>query len=341
MNLPNALTSLRLLLVPVFAVLLLQDHGTSPVLRSWAAVVFLVASLTDIVDGHLARQRGQITRFGTIADPIADKVLTGVALVGLSLLGELPWWVTWILIAREVAVTLLRLWIIRAHVMPASWGGKAKTFALTVAIMLYVIPQQPGSAIARTIVMSVAVALSLGTAVDYAIRAVRVRASGRQGPPDTDAAARDIVSRLTSHGETVAVAESLTGGLVGGALTDVAGSSAVFRCGVTAYATELKATLLDVDTAVLAAGGPIQAEVARQMAEGVRRRAGSTYGLATTGVAGPQPQDEHPPGTVFIAVVGPRGDRTVSLHLSGNRADVRAQTVRAALDLLAVEIGPT
>jgi CDP-diacylglycerol--glycerol-3-phosphate 3-phosphatidyltransferase len=301
-------------------------------------VVFLVASLTDIVDGHLARQRGEVTRFGTLADPIADKVLTGVALVGLSILGELSWWVTGVLIGREVFVTLLRLWVIRHHVMAASWGGKAKTFALTVAIMLYVLPLEPHSALARTIMMAVAVILSLGTGIDYTIRALRVRHSGRNSTYDTSAVASDVIARLVARGDSVAVAESLTGGLVGATLTDVPGASAVFRGGVTAYATDLKAALLDVESALLSAGGAVQAEVAEQMATGVRVRAGSTYGLATTGVAGPEAQDGHPPGTVFVAVSGPRGARSVSLDLVGTRSEVRSQTVRCVLELLADEI---
>lgn len=334
MNLPNGLTALRLLLVPVFATLLLQEQGASAVLRSWAAVVFLVASLTDIVDGHLARQRGQVTRFGTIADPIADKVLTGVALVGLSLLGELPWWVTGVLVGRELGVTLLRLWVIRHEVMAPSWGGKAKTFALTVAIMLYLIPAQPGSGIARSIVMTVAVALSLGTAADYLVRALRLRSGGRTRHGDAQAMARALVATLADRRETVAVAESLTGGLLGAAITDIPGASAVFRCGITAYATELKGSLLGVDRELLASEGAIHGLVAEQMASGVRERSGSTYGLATTGVAGPQPQDGHQPGTVVVAVSGPAGTRSVMLALEGDRAAIRTETVRQALSLL-------
>lgn len=338
MNLPNALTSVRLLLVPVFAVLLLQAGGESAALRSWAAIVFLVASLTDIVDGHLARQRGEVTRFGTIADPIADKVLTGVALIGLSILGELSWWVTIVLVGREVFVTLVRLWVIRHEVMAASWGGKAKTFALTVAIMLYVLPLEPHSALARSIMMAVAIILSLGTAIDYTIRAIRVRPSTRHRTIETSTTASDVIGQLTSRGESVAVAESLTGGLVGAILTDVPGASVAFRGGVTAYATDLKSAFLDVDPALLTAGGAVQAEVAEQMASGVRRRASSTYGLATTGVAGPDSQDGHPPGTVFVAVSGPRGTRSVPLTLVGSRSEVRIQTVRCVLDLLAAEM---
>lgn len=141
---------------------------------------------------------------------------------------------------------------------------------------------------------------------------------------------------LRARGETLAVAESLTGGLLGAALTDLPGASTTFRGGVTAYATELKALLLGVDADLLARVGPVHAEVAAQMAAGVRDRLHATYGLATTGVAGPDPQAGHPPGEVHVAVAGPSGsaDRR-RLVLTGDRAAVRAGAVEAAL-LLAI-----
>ena len=152
------------------------------------------------------------------------------------------------------------------------------------------------------------------------------------------APAADLVARLTVAGRTVAVAESLTGGLVAAALTDVAGASVVVRGGVLAYATDLKAQVLGVDGELLARVGAVDAEVAEQMASGVRSLMGATYGLATTGVAGPDPADGKPVGTVYIAVVGPWSSRVKALRLSGDRADIRAQSVRAALALLAEEL---
>ena len=151
---------------------------------------------------------------------------------------------------------------------------------------------------------------------------------------DDDSIARVIVARLTAAGQTVAVAESLTAGLVGAALTEVAGSSAVFRGGLLVYATDLKASLAGVPQAVLDEHGAVSARTAEALAEGVRVRLGATYGLALTGVAGPDPQEGHPPGTLHIAVAGP--DRTVSrsLRLPGERARVRLLAVTAGLDLL-------
>ena len=147
-----------------------------------------------------------------------------------------------------------------------------------------------------------------------------------------------VYELLLARGETVAVAESLTGGGLGAALTGVAGASATFRGGVIAYATELKAALLSVDPELLAERGAVDADVARAMAAGVRDRLGATYGLATTGVAGPDPQDGHEPGEVHVAVAGPAGtgavSRSVHLVLAGDRTAVRHGSVLGALDLL-------
>lgn len=142
-----------------------------------------------------------------------------------------------------------------------------------------------------------------------------------------------LIHSLTERGLTVAVAESLTGGLVVAELVSVPGASAVVRGGVVAYATELKHELLGVDAALLAAGGPIQAEVAEQMATGVRARLSADVGLATTGVAGPDPQDGHPPGEVWIAIATTAGAHAVRLELGGDRASIRRETVEAVIDL--------
>ena len=152
-------------------------------------------------------------------------------------------------------------------------------------------------------------------------------------------AAADLVARLTAAGQTVAVAESLTGGLVAAALTDIPGASVVVRGGVLAYATDLKAQVLGVDKALLARAGAVDADVAEQMASGVRSLMGATYGLATTGVAGPDQVEGKPVGTVFVAVVGPGTSRVQALSLSGDRREVRAHSVLAVLALLTEELG--
>jgi nicotinamide-nucleotide amidase len=139
---------------------------------------------------------------------------------------------------------------------------------------------------------------------------------------------------LLARGETVAVAESLTGGAIASALVDVSGVSAVLRGGIVAYATDLKAALLGVDAGLLAREGAVHPDVAAQMAHGVRTRLGATWGIGTTGVAGPDPQDGQPPGRVFVAVSGAAGVVVERLDLVGGRAEVRAASVASALDLL-------
>ncbi|MER6115184.1 nicotinamide-nucleotide amidohydrolase family protein [Streptomyces sp. NPDC001743] len=153
-------------------------------------------------------------------------------------------------------------------------------------------------------------------------------------------AAARVLRLLVGRGETLAVAESLTGGLVAAELTSVPGASQAFRGSVTAYATPLKSEVLGVDAALLAARGAVDAEVARQMAAGVRRALGADWGVATTGVAGPEPQDGQPVGTVFVAVCGPcDAGKVTALRLNGGRADIRRESVRSVLELLSGELG--
>jgi nicotinamide-nucleotide amidase len=152
--------------------------------------------------------------------------------------------------------------------------------------------------------------------------------------------AEALLAALSARGLTIAVAESLTGGLLSDALVRVPGASAVFRGGIICYATDLKATLLGVDVALLAEHGAVHPDVARQMAEGVRRVCGADVGLATTGVAGPDPQDGHVPGEVFVAVATDAGTVVVPLVLPGDRAEIRAAAVEAVLDLAADAPGP-
>ncbi len=187
-NVPNALTVLRLAVVPLFAVLLLrgEDFSGPPddAGRYWAAVVFVLAILTDRYDGMIARRTGQVTEFGKLADPIADKALTGTALVALSLLALLPWWVTATILAREVAVTLLRLWVLRHGVIASSRGGKLKTVAQAVAIAAYILPLSGLLASARWWLMGVALVLTVVTGLDYLHRALSLRRTGARALRD-------------------------------------------------------------------------------------------------------------------------------------------------------------
>lgn len=172
---PNGLTALRLLLVPVLAFLLFGAQAQDASMRWTAFAVFLIAAITDFVDGALARSSNTVTTVGKIADPIADKAITGVALIGLSWLDLLPWWVTLVIIAREVIVTGVRFAVISHGVIPASRGGKAKTVAQILAICLYLAPLSDAWDALRVVTMAVAVMLTIVTGVDYAVQAWRLR----------------------------------------------------------------------------------------------------------------------------------------------------------------------
>lgn len=175
LNIANALTVLRLVLVPVFVVALFQHGGEDTTWRVTACVVFAIAAVTDRIDGDLARKHGLITDFGKLADPIADKALTGAALISLSVLDRLTWWVTVLILGREIGVTLLRFWVIRHGIMPASRGGKIKTTAQALAIGLYLLPLSGWLWVAAQAVMGLALALTLVTGADYVARAVTLR----------------------------------------------------------------------------------------------------------------------------------------------------------------------
>jgi len=180
-NVANVLTMARIVLVPVFVVFLFAG-GTA--WRLAALGTFVVASLTDLLDGRLARSRGLVTDFGKIADPVADKALTGAALIGLSALGELPWWVTGVIMFRELGVTALRFWVIRWGVIAASRGGKAKTLLQVIAICLYLLPSALSPpAVVRELFMAAAVVVTVVTGVDYVLQAVRLRRSGPAAAP--------------------------------------------------------------------------------------------------------------------------------------------------------------
>ncbi len=179
-NIANVLTVSRLVLVPVFLVALFWDGGHTPLWRWIATGVFVLASITDRIDGDLARKHGLVTDFGKVADPLADKALTGAALVGLSVLGDLAWWVTGVIVARELIVTLLRFWVIRHGVIPASRGGKLKTLLQAVAIGLYLLPLGPWGEPLQWIVMGAAVVATVATGFDYVARALRLRAVGNR-----------------------------------------------------------------------------------------------------------------------------------------------------------------
>lgn len=167
LNLPNALTILRVLALPLCAYALFKDGGNSSLWRVIAWIGFFLVGLTDLFDGKLARSRGQVTSFGTFLDPVADKAAIGTAMIGLSIQGKLWWWVTLVILFREVAVTLLRLAVIKGGVIPASKGGKLKTTMQGFGIGFYILPLPTSFHIPRDIFMAATLAITIVTGLDY------------------------------------------------------------------------------------------------------------------------------------------------------------------------------
>jgi len=172
-NVANLLTTLRLVLVPVFLLALFAGDGNEIPWRITAFFIFAVAVITDRFDGALARSYGMETEFGKLADPIADKALIGAALIGLSLVGELPWWVTVVIMVREIGVTVLRFALLHRGVIPASRGGKLKTLVQSIAIGLFILPLPGVWHTAAVVIMAIAIALTVVTGIDYVVEAVR------------------------------------------------------------------------------------------------------------------------------------------------------------------------
>ena len=208
-NIANALTVLRLALVPVFAWLLLHDGGHSTSYRLLAAGVFVIATATDRIDGDIARAKGQVTDFGTVSDPIADKALAGMAFIGLSIIDLLPWWVTAVVIVREVGITALRFVVIRHGLMPASRGGKVKTALQAVAILLYVLPLSGSWHTVAAIAMAAAVLVTVVTGADYVLRAHTLRNTSPRAQAKRDR--RAVTAAAEAEAATEAAARHAAG----------------------------------------------------------------------------------------------------------------------------------
>ena len=182
-NLPNAITVVRILLAPVFFWMLLADGGQDGPLRYGAAILFIVAIGTDGIDGYIARRYNLVTELGKLLDPIADKVLTGAALIGLSILGELWWWVTIVILVRELGITVYRFIVLRDRVVPASRGGKLKTlvqsFAISFALLPLWVPLGDWVFWFNWALMAAALVITVWTGIDYLVQAAR---SGRRNP---------------------------------------------------------------------------------------------------------------------------------------------------------------
>ncbi|PWB96305.1 CDP-diacylglycerol--glycerol-3-phosphate 3-phosphatidyltransferase [Salinibacterium hongtaonis] len=177
LNVPNIITIVRIFMAPALFWMLLVDNGDLGPLRWVAAVFFVVAIGTDGIDGHIARSRNLVTDFGKILDPIADKLLIGGTLVCLSIIGELPWWVTAIILVRELGITAYRMAVLRNRVIPASRGGKLKTVLQAVAIAFYLFPLWvvlgDWMLWVNGALMAAAVIATVVSGIDYLVKAIR------------------------------------------------------------------------------------------------------------------------------------------------------------------------
>ena len=361
----NVITIIRILLVPLFLAVLVcpwpEWFGMAGVNGFWkriaAAVVFLVISGTDWLDGYLARRLGQITDFGKFMDPLADKILVATALVALVELGALPTWVVMIILAREFIVSGVRMMAAsKGVVIAASMLGKCKTVSQMAAIVLFTVKESHAAdsidvALADPlwvfswIVMIVALVLTIASMVDYLSKARDVIGLGGQGSGDARASetcapgeaevnelACALVKAASQKGLTVCTAESLTGGSIGSAITSVAGSSVMFTGGVVSYANEVKRDVLGVGDDVLSSVGAVSEQCAVQMAIGARRVAEADIAVSVTGIAGPGGAvPGKPVGTVWMGSATDEGAQATLLQLSGDRESIRVQTVAAAL----------
>lgn len=344
MNLPNILTVSRIVAIPVLmALLLLRFPGHDQA----AAALFIAFSFTDTLDGQIARRRGTVSDFGKFADTLADKIFVLSVLLVLVQEELVAAWVVAVIFSRELIIMLLR-WVAagQGRVIAAAPLGKTKTVMQMSAVTLLIL-QRPYPVLVGVADIAVAVALvfTVWSGFDYLWRfryligpfdTSRARVA-MGGAPEPDLA-RDAGEALLAAQLTAAVAESCTGGMVGAALTDQAGSSRYFLGGVIAYTDAVKRDQLDVSPELLKSVGAVSRDVAEAMAEGVRKKLGSSIGVSVTGIAGPDGGDARKPvGLTYVAVASDRGLSSREFRFSGDRAANRRQATAEALRIVIEE----
>ena len=379
----NKVTLARILAIPLFIVVVISPWPVYfpewPDASSWkpliAAIVFIVISATDAVDGHLARSRNEVTTLGKFMDPLADKLLVTAALLVLVEMRVLPSWVALIIISREFIVSGIRMVAAsEGVVIAASMWGKVKTVTQIVAIVLFLVKGTPliGSFdqtfdnalyVVAWATMILAIFFTIVSMLDYFRKAsdllgftaqanpedverfdyMRVDSDSQKDRFPTQAELVDMASRVVdaarTSGKTIGTAESCTGGLIGGVLTSVAGSSDVVAGGIISYSNEVKTARLGVPPEILSTVGAVSEETARAMAEGARRELSVDIAVAVTGIAGPGGAvPGKPVGTVWIAISDENGTDARLFHFEGNRSQVRAQTIRESLKLFSTHM---
>jgi nicotinamide-nucleotide amidase len=341
MNLPNLLTLSRLAAIPVLMALLLVAF---PGHDQLAAALFVAFSLTDTLDGQIARRRGLVTDLGKFLDPLADKLLVLSVLIVLVQEGLVAAWVVVVIFSRELLITILRsVGASQGRVIAAAPLGKTKTVTQMAAVALLIL-QRPYPVLVpiAAVVVAVAVIFTIVSGVDYLVRFRHMIGLGR-GASGTesrvDPLAEELGVTLGRERLTVSVAESCTGGLLGSLITDRPGSSAYFLGGVIAYADEAKRDELGVPAALLTRYGAVSREVAVAMAEGARKRFGTALAASTTGIAGPDSDGSAKAvGLTYIAIASEWGKRCEEYTFTGDRWSNRRQAAAQALLLLIEEV---
>ena len=366
----NVVTTVRIACIPVLALMMLTTWPDANVQAACCLVFFALISLTDSLDGYLARSRNEVTTFGKFMDPIADKLLVVAAMLALVERGALTAWVPLVVVCREFLVSGLRMVAASAGVViAASKIGKAKTLVTMVALCLFILMGAPavvGIGAVRAcawVLMAAAVILTVWSMVDYFAKAWGLLAEG--GAKDAEAPAApaepcevpaaeapetsvaDLEARVAAQAEvtvtaareagvTLGTAESLTGGMICAALTSVPGSSEVVAGGVDSYMARVKRDVLGVPGRVIEDKGVVSSAVAARMASGAASKLDVDVAVAVTGVAGPGGgTPETPVGTVWFGLSCAGEAPATETHLyAGSRAEVRLQTTLHALELL-------
>ncbi|MDO5329532.1 MAG: CDP-diacylglycerol--glycerol-3-phosphate 3-phosphatidyltransferase [Coriobacteriia bacterium] len=337
----NTVTVIRILFVPVFVVALLSPwprwidgSGSIDFIKPWVALlIFVVLSLTDSLDGYLARSKNQVTNFGKFMDPLADKILVFAALLAFIELGVLPSWVVLVILIREFIVAGARMLAAsQGKVVAASWYGKAKTVTQIIAIVLFILKMaltdySDPLYIIAWIVMIVALILTVVSMIDYLIKCKDVFSDNND--------ARDVINLATKKNLKIGCAESLTGGKVASSLTEIPGASLVFMGGIVSYDYDVKSKILDVDNTHLKKNGAINAKTAEDMAVGARKKLNCDIAVSTTGIAGPDTDEfDTPIGRVYIGVATKDSVSSHEYNFSGNREQIQQLSVDNAISLL-------
>lgn len=363
----NIVTLVRICLVPVFVVALLSpwpewlgihDIVSDGAKSLFAAAVFILISCTDWVDGYLARSRGEVTDFGKLIDPLADKILVAAALLALVELQVLPSWPVLIILAREFIVSGVRMLAAsRGIIIAASWYGKAKTVFQILAIIMFLIKDtlyipdvqhavENPLYLLSWLVMLIALVLTVLSMMDYLSKAWPLikhateedeKLTDEMSPllPQIEENAKSVINLAVEKGLTLSTAESLTGGMISTALTAIPGSSQAFLGGVASYALSVKEHVLGVDAQLLIESGAVNERVAMQMAEGAARLTGANIAVAVTGIAGPGGAEAGKPvGTVCFGTFANGTSSSETRHFPGGREEVRAATTLTALQML-------